>query len=104
MRTSVTPSTPGHRTWSTSSPARSTRRARAAASPAVSRVGASNHTHRAPTSRAGRPYRSVAQALVARGLLPDDHTTLPDVRHALEALSPAEQAAVLATDERYTFF
>src|SRR5438128_2160439 len=31
MRTSVTPSTPGHRTWSTSSPARSTRRARAAA-------------------------------------------------------------------------
>jgi len=26
------------------------------------------------------------------------------VRHALEALSPAEQAAVLATDERYTFF
>ena len=52
----------------------------------------------------GRPYRSVAQALVARGLLPDEHTTLPDVRHALEALSPAEQAAVLAANERYTFF
>src|SRR5205823_4288689 len=28
----------------------------------------------------GRPYRSVAQALGARGLLPDDHTTLPDGR------------------------
>ncbi len=52
----------------------------------------------------GRPYRSVAQDLIARGLLPDDHTTLPDVRRALEALPPAEQAAVLATDERYTFF
>ncbi|HUE31067.1 MAG TPA: MltA domain-containing protein, partial [Verrucomicrobiae bacterium] len=32
----------------------------------------------------GRPYRSVAQALVARGLLLDDRTTLPDVRRALE--------------------
>jgi membrane-bound lytic murein transglycosylase A len=52
----------------------------------------------------GRPYRSVARALVARGLLADEHATLPDMRRALAALPPAEQAAVLATDERYTFF
>src|SRR5437667_323203 len=53
MRASATRSTPGHRTWSTSSPARSMRPAPAAVSPAASRVGASNRTHRAPTSRAG---------------------------------------------------
>src|SRR5205823_8150069 len=49
----------------------------------------------------GRPYRSVAQALGARGLLPDGHTTLPDVRRALEALPPAEQAALPPAHERH---
>jgi membrane-bound lytic murein transglycosylase A len=52
----------------------------------------------------GRPYRSVVHALVARGLLDDRRTTLPDIRRALGSLTPEERAAVLATDERYTFF
>jgi len=52
----------------------------------------------------GRPYRSVARALLERGLLAPEHTELPDVRRALVALPPGEQAALLATNERYTFF
>ena len=52
----------------------------------------------------GRPYRSVVPALAARGFIQPGHTTLPDVRRALEALPAAEQAAILAADERYTFF
>src|SRR5262249_35854435 len=52
----------------------------------------------------GRPYRSIAPALVARGLLPVGPTTWPEIRAALATLSPDEQAAVLATNERYTFF
>jgi membrane-bound lytic murein transglycosylase A len=52
----------------------------------------------------GRPYRSIARALAARGLLVPGRTTLPDIRRALEALPPEEQAALLAANERYTFF
>ena len=52
----------------------------------------------------GRPYRSLGRALAERGLLTPDHATVPDIRRALAALPAAEQAALLATNERYTFF
>jgi len=52
----------------------------------------------------GRRYRSVARTLVARGLLPAGRTTMPDVRRALAALAPGERDAILASNERYTFF
>jgi len=52
----------------------------------------------------GRPYRTVAPALAARGLVQPDHASLPDLRRALEALPAGEQAAILAGNERYTFF
>ena len=51
----------------------------------------------------GRPYRSLAQMLVARGSLPAGRATLPAIREYL-AGHPAEQAALLAENERYTFF
>jgi len=51
----------------------------------------------------GRAYRSLAQTLVARGLLPAGQATLPAIRRYLAA-HPAEQAALLAENERYTFF
>ncbi len=52
----------------------------------------------------GRPYGSIAPALRARGLLPDGPATWPDIRAALVKLPREEQLAVLATNERYTFF
>jgi membrane-bound lytic murein transglycosylase A len=52
----------------------------------------------------GRPYRSIARALLERGLLPSGPTTVPDIRRVLEGLPESERAAVLATDERYLFF
>jgi membrane-bound lytic murein transglycosylase A len=52
----------------------------------------------------GRPYRSIVHALVARGLVPKDHASLADIRHALGTLTDTERAEVMATDERYTFF
>src|SRR5207249_1996320 len=51
----------------------------------------------------GRAYRSLAQALVARGLAPAGRATLPAIRRYLAA-HPAEQEALLAENERYTFF
>ena len=52
----------------------------------------------------GRPYTSLGQTLVARGLLPAGQTSLADIRRCLEALPAEEQTALLATNERYTFF
>src|SRR5262249_55328909 len=52
----------------------------------------------------GRPYGSIAPALRARGLLPDGQPTWPEMKTALAKLSRADQLAVLATNERYTFF
>ena len=52
----------------------------------------------------GRPFRSIVHALAARGLLAEGRGSMPDIRRALASLAPEEQAAVLATDERYTFF
>jgi len=51
----------------------------------------------------GRPYRSLAQTLVAHGLLPPGQAMLPAIRAYLAA-HPAEQPAILAENERYTFF
>lgn len=52
----------------------------------------------------GRPFRSLGRTLISRGLLSPDHATVPDIRRVLAGLSPAEQAALLATNERYVFF
>jgi membrane-bound lytic murein transglycosylase A len=52
----------------------------------------------------GRPYRSIVQALVERGVVTKNHATLPEIRRALTGLPEEERTRVLATDERYTFF
>jgi membrane-bound lytic murein transglycosylase A len=52
----------------------------------------------------GRPYQSLGRTLLARGLLTPNHTALSDIRRALAALPAREQAALFATNERYTFF
>jgi membrane-bound lytic murein transglycosylase A len=52
----------------------------------------------------GRPYRSLARVLVESGRLPKERATLPDVRRYVETLSPDERTALLAANERYTFF
>lgn len=52
----------------------------------------------------GRPFRGVARALVARGYLQPNHTSMADIRRALEALPEWKQLEILAIDERYTFF
>jgi membrane-bound lytic murein transglycosylase A len=52
----------------------------------------------------GRPYRSLARAMVERGLLPRDRTSVPDMRRALAMLPPERQAETLAANERYVFF
>jgi membrane-bound lytic murein transglycosylase A len=52
----------------------------------------------------GRPYRSLGRVLVERGLLPRNHSTLPDIRRYLESLPDTERAALLAVNERFTFF
>jgi membrane-bound lytic murein transglycosylase A len=52
----------------------------------------------------GRPYSVLARTLVSRGLLPADQATLPDIHRYLAGLAPEERDALLATNERYTFF
>jgi membrane-bound lytic murein transglycosylase A len=52
----------------------------------------------------GRPYRSLGRTLAARGLLPVERTSLPEIRRVLEGLTEGERASLLATNERYTFF
>jgi membrane-bound lytic murein transglycosylase A len=52
----------------------------------------------------GRPYRSLGRTLVARGLLPRDRSTLADIRRVLADMPEPEMMAMLATNERYTFF
>ncbi len=52
----------------------------------------------------GRPFRSLAQVLVARGLLDPDQASLPAVRRVLASMSEPERAALLAANDRYTFF
>jgi membrane-bound lytic murein transglycosylase A len=52
----------------------------------------------------GRPFQSLGQALVARGLLPREGLTLAKIRQTLESLPAADRTAVLAANQRYTFF
>jgi membrane-bound lytic murein transglycosylase A len=52
----------------------------------------------------GRPYSSLGKTLVARGALPAGQASLTDIRRYLESLPPDERDALLATNERYTFF
>jgi len=52
----------------------------------------------------GRPYRSLGRVMVERGLLDGDHTSLEDIRGRLASLPEGERAALLAANERYTFF
>jgi len=52
----------------------------------------------------GRPYSSLGKTLVARGALPAGQASLADIRRYLEGLPSEERDALLATNERYTFF
>jgi membrane-bound lytic murein transglycosylase A len=52
----------------------------------------------------GRPYRGLGRTLVERGLLPEGGATVPDIRRLLASMPAAEMMALLATNERYTFF
>jgi len=52
----------------------------------------------------GRPYRSLGRTVVAHRLLPAGRATLADIRRVVAALPADEQAAVLAANQRYTFF
>jgi len=52
----------------------------------------------------GRSFRGPAQALRERGLLGPGGASMPDIRRALATLPEHEQTAVLATNERFTFF
>jgi membrane-bound lytic murein transglycosylase A len=52
----------------------------------------------------GRPYSSLGRTLVSRGLLPTGQASLADIRRYLESIPPEERDALLATNERYTFF
>ena len=52
----------------------------------------------------GRPFRSPAHALRERGLLAPGGAPMPDIRRALASLPEDERVAVLASNERFTFF
>jgi peptidoglycan lytic transglycosylase A len=52
----------------------------------------------------GRQYRSIGRMLLERRLLPQGRASMQDIRRYLETLPPEEQAAVLAWNERFTFF
>jgi len=52
----------------------------------------------------GRPYSSLGKTLVSRGLLPVGQASLGDIHRYLESVSPEERDALMATNERYTFF
>jgi membrane-bound lytic murein transglycosylase A len=52
----------------------------------------------------GRPYTSIGRVLVARGALPQGQASLADIRAHVATLAPEERGALLATNERYTFF
>jgi len=52
----------------------------------------------------GRPYRSLANVLIEEGLLSPKRASLADIKRALASRSEAEQRALLAANERFTFF
>lgn len=52
----------------------------------------------------GRPFKSLAKILVQRGHLPPGRGSWPDIRRALSQLPESQRLALLAGNERYTFF
>jgi membrane-bound lytic murein transglycosylase A len=52
----------------------------------------------------GRPYTALGRTLIARGLLPNGGATIPDIRRVLATMPLPDVMALLATNERYTFF
>jgi peptidoglycan lytic transglycosylase A len=52
----------------------------------------------------GRRYKSLAEAMIARGLLDAEHASLEDIRVRLASLPEGQRAELLAANERYTFF
>jgi membrane-bound lytic murein transglycosylase A len=52
----------------------------------------------------GRRYRSLGKVMVERGLLDRDHTSLGDIRDKLAELPGDARDALMAENERYTFF
>jgi membrane-bound lytic murein transglycosylase A len=52
----------------------------------------------------GRPYTSLGRTLVERGLLPPEQASLWDIRRVLAGFPSDERQALMAANERYTFF
>lgn len=52
----------------------------------------------------GRPYTSLARVMIDEGLVTKANADVPGLASALEPLSPQERAALLARNQRYTFF
>jgi membrane-bound lytic murein transglycosylase A len=52
----------------------------------------------------GRPFRSLANILIARGLLERNHTSLASIRRVLESLPESERQALMADNQRFVFF
>jgi membrane-bound lytic murein transglycosylase A len=52
----------------------------------------------------GRPYKSLAQALVRRGMLPKDEASMFAVRRLFAGLSLTDQRTLMAENPRYVFF
>jgi membrane-bound lytic murein transglycosylase A len=52
----------------------------------------------------GRPYKSLAQELIRRGMLPKDEASMFAVRRLFAGLSHTEQRTLMAENPRYVFF
>jgi membrane-bound lytic murein transglycosylase A len=52
----------------------------------------------------GRPFRSLASILIARGLLTRNHASIADIRRALESLPEDQRRALIDDNPRYVFF
>lgn len=52
----------------------------------------------------GRPYTALAKVLIAEGLLTKEEATMPGIVRVMSPMPADEQAALMARNERYTFF
>jgi membrane-bound lytic murein transglycosylase A len=52
----------------------------------------------------GRPYTALAKVLIEEGLLTREEATVPGITRVMVTLPPDRQAALMALNERYTFF
>jgi membrane-bound lytic murein transglycosylase A len=52
----------------------------------------------------GRPYTALARVLVEEGLLTKEEATVPGIKRVMTPMPPDEQAALMARNERFTFF